>query len=211
MEKGTWVDNEHFIVYDGHGAIVLAGIDGTKIKYTLEGKSVNVSEVSKYGDVIYYIDSSIDDKTKQLKYDFRSFNTKDDSIVTLQKNIWRFEASSDKAKFALIQNIGDRERALLITDREGKQQGELRMKNTQFYDLKWSPDSSKLAFSTFNHEDEGKTGLFIMDAASGQINQLVSKAEIFEMEWSPSGKQLLFNQSYIITGGNEVISNIATF
>lgn len=57
---------------------------------------------------------------------------------------------------------------------------------------KWSPDGSKIAFSTFTKENN--FDIYIMNRdGSGQISIVTTSADEYIDDWSPDGKQVLFS------------------
>jgi TolB protein len=179
--EGQWVDNDTVILSSfSDGKITLVDVDGKKSEL---GKSPTrmIANTCKIGDKIYY--TSMDGKFYVQDLDGRN-------MMMLMEHVEWIIPSPDRTKFAMVKRTEKTERALYITDLEGKELLEL-SRAMQIYGVNWSTDQSRVAFTTME-PNNNSGGLFVADTATGQVVQL--SVDIHDaadpLRFSPSGKQV---------------------
>jgi Tol biopolymer transport system component len=65
----------------------------------------------------------------------------------------------------------------------------------------WSPDSTRLVFSIYNHENNGKTNLFFIDLKTNSLNQITTTGDNLISRWSSTSGLILYDK--YVPGENE--------
>lgn len=212
---GLWLDNESYLLIPGigEGPAKKIGLNGTaaplpafseKILQNPE-KFQSSGHFRKSGDRIYYLGRNGPGTEHRLNY----FSIKDleQPVVTsldMDDDVTRYEISPDGTIVAIVKSVssnGNSEYELVLADRDGAEAaGGPIWKSRSTFELSWSPDSSKLAFSGRSAPDSAERTM-IVEAATGIIGQVFESKRIEGPAlWSPSGNMLMITADEGETG-----------
>lgn len=113
----------------------------------------------------------------------------------LREQVGDFSLSPDGDTLAIATRTAADEITLFSTAPSGEEAGTLVAKGRVLQQLSWSPDSQRLAFTTFSL-GQGMSGLFVIDAKSGSTLPLSTHSNLESpIIWSPTGRQLFVSES----------------
>lgn len=90
---------------------------------------------------------------------------------------------------------------LVIRSLDSRRDRELRPRLSRGYDLRWSPDD-RLLYAR-GDDEEGRAGVFLIDARSGEASRLAGVDDI--RHWSPSGGRIYFDRAITTTADTTAI------
>ncbi|MDF2675500.1 MAG: lipoprotein [Clostridiales bacterium] len=197
--EGIWLDNNTVIFSEfPQGGIYTADVKGNvkQIENTPKGMTSNTAKAL---DKVYY--TSIDGKLYM-----QNINGKENKF--LKDNIVWLIPSQNSDKLIMVKRTEKTKMVLVVTDLEGNEKKVL-AEGTQIFGTNWSPDQSKIAYSTAA-DNSGKAGLFVSDINTGKTVQLSGDVGLAAdpVRWSPSGKRILTTSATIENNKPEFVSYI---
>jgi TolB protein len=180
--EGRWIDNNTIIFSEfPQGGIYVADTNGNVKPVENEPKGM-ISNAAKLGDKLFY--TTINGKLYVQNIDGKENKFLKDNVIWLIP-------SPDSESLIMVKRIEKTKMALVVADLQGIEKKTL-SEGTQIFGTNWSPDQSKIAYSTAA-DNSGKAGVFVSDINTGKTTQLTVDADLAadELRWSPDGKKIL--------------------
>ncbi|ULO07328.1 PD40 domain-containing protein [Paenibacillus sp. 19GGS1-52] len=198
--EGEWADNEHVIFPNMEGNIVRVDVSGNSEIAVKTGVGY-VHNVVQAGSIIYYI---AHEDSQLIAYD-----TETKQSVVLTKEVMWAIPSPDGAKLALVKRTAPTEMTLFLCDTAGNELSTL-ASGTQVFGTSWSPDGSKIAYTTTS-ENGNENGLFITEVETGEQTPISNDMQASDkLRWSPSGKKLLTSTSVLKDNAYQFMAYVIT-
>jgi Tol biopolymer transport system component len=181
---GTPTDFRLYIVdSDGTNLTEIAKI----IPHPIEGLFALSPDTSSIAYVVEKVESG---ETVYYLY-IMSVDGSERKILTKQKDEIKalaFSPDGNKLAYVAFIKVPDeffgevRTLCLFLIDLE--KGSEIKVKEGNIYEFAWSPDSRKIAYSTYYE-------LFVVDLARNTVTKIVDLKEVTGLEWSPDGDKIL--------------------
>jgi Tol biopolymer transport system component len=111
---------------------------------------------------------------------------------------WSPDGTKIACSQASVQNGVRGPYGVLVMNPDGTQQTRLSATNNVDINPRWSPDSTRIAFSSNRTGNTGSFEVFVMDANGGNQTRLTNNAgENSRPFWSPDGTKLLFQSNQV--------------
>ncbi|SEF65711.1 WD40 repeat domain-containing protein [Paenibacillus sp. UNC499MF] len=189
---GAWIDDKSYLagLTEPNNRLVRFGTDGEMTPVEHEDVPSGIVRASIKDGRLYVLSGD-----RELTVTETGGGS---SRIWSRSGVADFAVSPGGQRIALVTVTGPDQNALVLADaaRGGSEKPAARGRLLQ--QLSWSPDGSRLAFSVFS-PDQGMTGLYVMNAASGRMVPVSYKPNLKSIiEWSPSGTS--FTVSEFLSG-----------
>jgi len=180
-DEGVWSDDEHVIYPNMEGNIMAADVQGG-LELAVDTGVGYVHNVVQSGSIIYYISQ---EDSRLTAYDTETGQ----STVLKQSVVWAIP-SPDGSRMAIVKRTKSGEMVLVLCDSKGNEQSTLAA-GQQIFGTSWSPDGSKLAYTTTSGSGN-ESSLLITEIETGEQTPVWNNIQVSDkLRWSPSGKKLL--------------------
>ncbi|MDQ0196531.1 hypothetical protein [Paenibacillus wynnii] len=198
--EGEWSDNEHVIFPNMEGDILKVDLNG-KSELAVDTGVTYVHNVVQSGSKIYYV---AHEDSQLIAYDTDSKQSK-----VIKKEVMWVIPSPDGSRLAIVKRTAPTEMTLFLCDDEGNEQSAL-ASGTQVFGTSWSPDGSKLAYTT-TAENGNENRLFITEVETGEQTPISNDMQASDkLRWSPSGKKLLTSTAVLKDNTYQFIAYVIT-
>ena len=188
-------DGKHFLYLAANhlsnkeedSGIFVGSIDGGAPRLVLH---TNGSGFYASGQLLYYQNGSLmaqafDSDRMELKGDARLIGE-----VLRENGNWGVIASASEDGVLLFQSPGDVKYPVVWFDRNGHPLGPAPISGSQFFDMRLSPDRTRLAFVS----SEGPTAsLYTSDFKTGARTRLTFQGTAWFSAWSPDGSRIVYS------------------
>lgn len=185
--NAKWVNNDLVIVPSSGDGVCLIHVNADiEVMDGIDRMQTDTAVMAK--DKIYYI--STDRNLMSV-----DVNTREKTVV--KEQIYDFELSPKKDKFALEKKLNNGKLTLIITDLSGNELTQLTVGKTVF-GMSWSPDQTKLAYIKLD-DKESENGLYIMkleDKESLYVSQDFIGIDN-GLKWNTAGNKVLASISEV--------------
>lgn len=186
----SWADNQHLITDQSDGGIRLIDLNGHSSELELPNRSITegINQVQKVGKIIYYLGQDTN------LYQLVQYADKPAPTITLiAADIGAFAVSPDGKQIAIEQRIWNTTEParLIMIDAEGNVQGTIGQ-GSLLSRGQWSADSRLLAFSIYQQNQQGMSGLYIFDQHTGKTTPVFADIQDSNSsaQWNPAGDHL---------------------
>jgi len=198
--EGEWSDNDHVIFPNMEGNIVKVDLKGN-METAVDTGVTYVHNVVQSGNIIYYV---AHEDSQLIAYDTLTKKSK-----VIKKDVMWILPSPDGSKLAIVKRTAPTEMTLFLCDNAGNEQSALAT-GTQVFGTSWSPDGSKLAYTTIS-ENGNENRLFITEVETGEQTPISNDMQASDkLRWSPSGKRLLASTAVLKDNAYQFITYVIT-
>ncbi|GGF66011.1 hypothetical protein GCM10010912_08830 [Paenibacillus albidus] len=184
MGEGTWSDNTHVLYSEFPpvaGKVVRVDAYG-KSEPAMQTEAKYVANVIQSGTKIYF---TAEEDSRLIAYD-----TQTKTSEVLGTGVMWVIPSPDGSRLAVQKRVAPGKVTLFVTDGAGNELSTV-YSGFQIFGTNWSPDGSKLAYST-SSENGNENRLFITEVETNEQTPISDEMQASDqLRWSPSGKKLL--------------------